>query len=410
MKALNMKRAFALTLTLLLTLSFPLMVFAAPTDETGEESVNITMEYRYAEGETVNIPATLTQGGIGYRLVSQAEPVLESTLPQTRTYTYKINGAISKKDLAEIEKIPNLILTPVEVEMEREVDKRDEIKGLPNNDVDYLPVSKEFEISSGSSKNAVQKEELARAGVSYKVEAKDEFGFPSKYTATVVYRGVETYKEIGYYTAQVSYRTEEVVGNIPQWVIIALYAPEGDATDTTDTDETDEIVPEEEPVVPDVPEPDANPDEISRMAEQFENQTGNPFIDLRDGNVPRGGFGVSDAWSVASLMTVFVALILSACILIGKFTGRNKEEGKYLTITASRRQLGGLMSVLSIVVGAVTALTWFLLDDLSLKMVMFNRWTPLIFVLFLVQVAFFVLSNTVRRGERNGVTDELKSA
>jgi hypothetical protein len=43
-------------------------------------------------------------------------------------------------------------------------------------------------------------------------------------------------------------------------------------------------------------------------------------------------------------------------------------------------------------------------------MVLINNWTVLIFVIFLVQIGFFILSGTLRRGEHKGELDDSKIA
>jgi hypothetical protein len=405
-----------------LTLTFPAVSFAEPGDDPAadpapaEESVNITMEYRYAEGETPNIPQTLTQGGIGYRLISQADPVAESTLPRTRTYTYKIDGSISKQDLAEIEKIPNIVLTPVYVEVEKEVDKTEKIQNLDNNDVDDLPNSKEFQVHSADAKNNVKKEDLSRAGVTFEVskwEGAPYDSLPEKYTATIVYRGIETYSEIGYYTAQMNYQTDEVVGNIPQYVVIAQYEPLDSGAAEADEEEAEEIaaISEEEDPVPDVSDPDTNIDErTAKEAEQFDAQTGNPLTDLLANNVPLGNLTRTDAWSILSLMIVLIALIWSAALVAGAVIGRNKDVEKYADVSEEKKRLSKLTRTVAIILGVIAALVWYLLDDLSLKMVMINRYTIIIFAIFLVQVAFFILSGRAKSGAGKSSKDDLQAA
>jgi hypothetical protein len=418
------KRSAVFTLTLLLslalTLALPVISFAEPEAEAtseepaeeaanaaAEESVNITMEYRYAEGESVIIPQTITQGGIGYHLLSQADPVAESSLPSTRTYTYKIDGAISPAELEELKKIPNIVLTPVNVEMEREVDKTGVIKGLPNNDVDYLPTSKEFSVTSAKTKNGISKEQLKRAGVTYKITAETD-GLPTEYEATIVYRGIETYEDLGYYKADLTYLTDETVGSIPQYVIVAVYEPDGAASAAEEETEP-EVVPQE--TVPDVRDPDAEvAAPADRETEQLDNQTGNPLVDLFNGNVPLGNLSRTDAWSIVSLLLVIIALAWSAVLVIGKITSKNRKIDRYNDILPERKKLSGLMSTFAIVVGVITALLWYLLDDLSLRMVMFNRYTIFIFAVFAVQAAFVILSRTVRKGEHKGEKDELQTA
>jgi hypothetical protein len=212
-----------------LVLSFALILFvganafAAPEEE--DQRGNVTIEYHYAEGGSPTIAQTITQFGRTYTLVNTAAPVLESSLPRVRTYNYEISGALLPEDLALAEQYPNISLTPVEVAKERSVDKTDVLRGLPNNDVDYLPYSREFQVSSAAGPQAVTLEELALAGVTYTVEGYDDDGLPASYQADIVYRGVETYKELGYYEAQATYTTEEVEGSVDYYVVVATYAP-----------------------------------------------------------------------------------------------------------------------------------------------------------------------------------------
>jgi hypothetical protein len=222
---LSLSTVIVLALTLALTV--PTAVFALPEVEQPDipDSVNVTTEYRFLAGETIDIPAQITRAGRVYRLVSQTEPILESTLSQTRIYTYKIDGNVSLSDLTEFEKLPNVSLTPVYAEKERQVDKDFVISNLPNNDVDYLPVSKEFSVSSAISGDGLTTTQLRRAGVTYAVSKYDDLGEPTEYEATIVFRGIETYTELGYYRANVTYQTAEELEGVAQYIVTAVYAP-----------------------------------------------------------------------------------------------------------------------------------------------------------------------------------------
>jgi hypothetical protein len=76
---------------------------------------------------------------------------------------------------------------------ERRVDKTEIISGLSSNDVNLLPQEKEFEITSAEAKSGTVKATLKLAGAKFEVSEVDEFGLPILYTATAVYRGVESY-------------------------------------------------------------------------------------------------------------------------------------------------------------------------------------------------------------------------
>ncbi|MDR3305490.1 MAG: hypothetical protein LBS85_05660 [Clostridiales Family XIII bacterium] len=219
---------FLLAFVCVMVLSPGSPAFAAQTDPPSagdeEESVNITMEYHYAEGEEPDIPGSLTELGIEYRLISLTTPVLESELPRTRTYRFRIDGAVSAEDIAAFPGLADAQLTPVEVYAERRVDKQEVIEGLDNNDVDALPLTKEYQVANAASADGFTNEELARAAVRYDVTADDD-GLPTEYRATIIYRGTEVLAETAYYLAELAYTTTLVEGQTPLYVVVAVYEP-----------------------------------------------------------------------------------------------------------------------------------------------------------------------------------------
>ncbi|MDR1421969.1 MAG: hypothetical protein LBI64_03795 [Coriobacteriales bacterium] len=191
----------------------------------------LAIEYRYLDSAVPTIPEYITQFGRDYRLVAQEVPVLEGSLPLTRTYEYRVYGALPAERLAEAEGLPDVSIASVDVVHKVPVDRTEVITDLPTNDVELLPTSKIFAVSSASPAGGTVSLALQRAGVSYEVTSyEDEEGrLPATYAATVVYRGMESYEDFGYYRVESIYHTDEAVGEADSWVIVAWYEPVDDA-------------------------------------------------------------------------------------------------------------------------------------------------------------------------------------
>jgi hypothetical protein len=127
----------------------------------------------------------------------------------------------------------------------------------------------------------------------------------------------------------------------------------------------------------------AGPDDQIRL----DAQTGNLFRDLANGNVPLGGFFASGSWSLLSLLLAMVAIIMSALLIIG----------------AAAKRSAGFLRILTIIIGAIVPIAYFLLDDMSQSMVIINQYTLLIGVIFLVQVVMLILHK--RRSRAGGYED-----
>jgi hypothetical protein len=209
-------------------LAAPLGGFAASasaaTTPASAGNANITIEYRYTEGEegNVSIPSTIERYGRTYRLLEQRPAVLETTLEATRTYSWSIDGFITEAEAEQLKaEFPGLVLTPVTLEGAESADRLETITGLPTNDVDAIA----YTITDAQG-------EFRRAAVRFEIE-KDEngapkydaYGLPASYKAEVVYRGLAGVSVPGYYSAAQTYETKEALDGVAQYVIVTIYAP-----------------------------------------------------------------------------------------------------------------------------------------------------------------------------------------
>jgi len=214
MKRMRITIIVAVLITALLA---PGAVFAqnAQNPDPGPEW-NIKMEFRYSKGEEskLNVPGSIARYGRTYHLVSKTDPVLESKMPATREYTWLIDGTVSEADKHLVDGIEGVVLTPKDVEIGIVVDKHITRGGLPTNDVDSIPLI------------STEDEGFYRAAVRFEVEGYDEFGLPVSYVAEIVYRGLDSYIGPGY-EVKASYTTSEDLDGVPQYVVVATYAPDG---------------------------------------------------------------------------------------------------------------------------------------------------------------------------------------
>ena len=391
-----------------------------PTLQTEEEelSENITVEYRYYEGQESElvIRETITQFGRVYRLVETSEPVLENTLPRTRTYTFKIDGTLSKEDLALIDGLEDwLTITPVEKVFEREVDKTIVIRGLPTNEVEYLAKTKEFQVAAAHEPSLQTTKALTRAGVSFEVEAYEDSelarSLPSSYKATIVYRGTETYTEVIYYLVEVTYQKTETTGKINQYVVKAIYAPTGESP------EVDVIVPgdigendDESDIIADLTIEDSEEvPEASLQEKALEElkDAGVPLAQIGDEEVPLYGLPGMPIWALANLIMLILATILTGItvvrMLIRKITdvdqvslkikdssSKDKEEKvSQSKMYKTYRLTWFILVILSVV---VMGILFVVTQDMNDLMVLFDIWSLAFGAILAAQLLGAVLS------------------
>ncbi|GHU61760.1 hypothetical protein AGMMS49983_02040 [Clostridia bacterium] len=390
-------RIFAFAVALLLAL--PGAVFAAPAVEVAAGS-NMTVEYRYAEGETPDIPASISQFGQTYHLVGTSDAVLESTLPTTRMYIYRVNGALTPAQLAEIQGAGDIAFTPVYIDREEAIDLYPYmIENLPTNDVeDLLDVAQARGIAGAliigqtSSVNHVEVNELADISFTPTHWEDAEKLLPDRYQAECRLIGINVIQELGYYLASASFSASEAEGETNQYVIVAEYAPEAPPPEA---EEEGGVIVDEGEVIDEPEEPEAalptvglSDSDVALVA----GQGSNPFANVVDGLVPFGGFHVSGVWSFLSLLLSVAAAIIAIALGLGALARRSRVKnyenmGVYDNeALALAKKRGNLLRALTAILGVITLLTWLLLDDFSVGMVWVNNHTLIVGVLFLITV------------------------
>ena len=363
------------------------------TDTNGGRTYGtIQVEYRFKEGETPNIPETIEQYGFTYRLVSQSPPMLESTLPNVRTYTYRVQGLLTQEQIDEAG-LQNITLTPVSVVMERKVDVEVVFKNMPTNDVDDIPSTYPCKVTSGTDPSGFETRTLERAGVTFDIAGYETGPSgsptpPAGYNATVVYRGVETYSEIGYYEANAVFRTTEDEGDTKYYVIVADYE-----TEAFDPPVDEFIV---EPAVPEVSGPVV-------IVDEDEPRLGQNILDVISGNVPFGSLDFVGAWSLISAILSFAGILIAAGYAIGTFIRRryvsalakmNVYDEKWFAMV---KQRGLILRILTVVLGIITLISWLFLDDFSKGFVWINSNTPVILILFAITIVLCIFTNIRER-------------
>jgi len=374
-----------IVITLAFMLAAPMAVFAAQDPPPGAIGGTLSVEYRYMSGQAPNIPQTIERFGFTYYLVSQSDPVLESTLPNIRTYQYRIEGAMSPEQKAAIEGLGEIEFEEVDVAVEREVDV--EFKGVMNtNDVDDIDKQKSFTVTSAFTPGKTETKKLDLVGVTFSEPTCDSLGLPTGYEYTAVYRGVETYETLGYYLANMTYISEED-GEIDVFVIVAEY-------------QTDEMPPPIE--IADGTTPLAaggtglTPAEESLLGQQ----TGNPLADIANGLVPLGGPGVTNAWSFASMLLSIAGAVMAIVFIMG-FLSRRKGLGAHenhiaigYTEAENRGKRLKVLRIATIVVGVATPVSWIMLENFSVGMVWINAFTPIIAIMFGLAIVMCAITNT----------------
>lgn len=383
-------RILALAVILLIGL-LPLSsmhAFAAPED-------NITVEYRYTEGETVDIPETITQFDREYRLLSTEDPVLESSLPDTRTYNFRITGSMTPAQLAEYGAVPGLSITPVYLDLEREVEREVTITQR-TNDIDDIPLTRIFNVTSASNASG-EDVFLTRSGVEFDDSKTqyDPWGLPSWYTARVVYRGIETYSDIAYYTGEVTYSSTVTEGSTDVYVIVATYEPTDltppptvVTTETTTTTPNTTPEPTPEPVVENT---EFTEEEQIMLDSQVPLSPTSTIKNIADGLTPLGGFGITSAWSVLSALFSLAAVIIAIIMIVSVILGRRNSAKLSADNVTSAPANKMIMKILILVLAVLTPITWVILDDLSKPQIWINRYTIFVGIIFILTLALFIV-------------------
>ena len=398
----KIRKTMLMTVTaiaLTLAMALPAAVFA--TDAPPPENMaggTFQAEFRYLAGETPDIPQEMTRFGFVYRLVSVSDPVLEGELPAVRTYTYRIDGALSEEQVNSIAGLGSLKLTEVYLLYEEQVDVVD-VMSRPTNDVEEVPEQKAFTVKVASLDDPDRTEErvLDRVGVTFSDLEYDQLGRPAGYTATAVYRGVQTYRGFGYYLAEATFVTYEDEPGDEYYVVVASYATDG-MLPPIDEEEVELEHPAEIPV------PVDQGNGLTALEDGLVAlQSGNPIMDIMNGLVPMGGLGVRGLWSFLSLIMAVAAVGIAAAFSVMAAFGKRRDaqlseigaRGDDRRATLKRR--GMLLGFIAIALGLITLVTWMILDTFGAGMVWINENTALVGILLAATAALCIPANIIVR-------------
>jgi len=405
-----MKRGMPIIISMLaLMLAAPMTAHAtepgSPSDSVGPDTMQV--EYRYVEGDTPDIQQDISQYGRTYHLTSQSDPALESTLPTVRTYTYRVDGDLTPDQIAAIQGLGNITLTPENLVYQRDVDveivfpNSDRPQSVMTNDVDDIPQTWPCKVTSGTSSSGYETKELERAGVTYQLASPryDKRGLPAGYIATVVYRGTETYSKVGYYSAEATFTTSEADSETPVYIIVADY-------------QADALPPQVIEFTPVSPTSPGQSPGDENLTDTIGNQGPNLITDIINGNVPLGGISLQGVWSLLSMLFSAAGLIIALLYAIGASLKRSRtkmleklgmfDEGQLVLI----KRRGAILRVLTIVFGAITLLVWLFLDDFRTGVVWIDGSTIMVGVLFAATIALCAITNLREKNVMGDGLDE----
>lgn len=167
----------------------------------------------------------------------QCEPAsLEATKASfASTYPIDEEGVAGEIPRTDVEALPAYATVPYQAE------RTIEVAGLPSNDMVQIDGSRTFTLDTG---NEV---ELRRAGVEWRVDARDANGLPSSYTATVLYRGVDNAVVVDHYDVTASYYGTLPATDDKRIVVEALYERVPDPAPVPEPDPAPAPEPQPEP-------------------------------------------------------------------------------------------------------------------------------------------------------------------
>jgi hypothetical protein len=153
-----------------------------------------------------------------------------------------IKGVLTQAEYDQIkDKIPGLAAEPTELLFERKVDKEvkfpnsDHPDALTRNEVESLPKTMEFTVTSGTDPGGFTTKKLGLAEVSFAVLTKDADGMPTSYEATCIYRGVESYLAGGYYSVDYEWGDNVTSKTVTKTAWNTVHVPGDDSTGGEDS-------------------------------------------------------------------------------------------------------------------------------------------------------------------------------
>jgi len=160
------------------------------------------------------------------------------------------------------------------------------------------------------------------------------------------------------------------------------------------------------------------------------NQTGNPLVDLINGNVPLGGLQVGRgvAWSLLNLMMSIIALLNAILLLVTMFkkkreaeydelneyegfeeheaefkeyVDRNEQEEdeeEYEPESIPQRLIR--LKVPALLAGIIPGILFLILENIRLPVTWITRWTPLIGAFFIIHMVLVLTQYAIKRKEK----------
>ncbi|EGC88174.1 hypothetical protein [Eggerthella sp. HGA1] len=224
-------RPLAKTAALLASLLLASSLASTPVEALADGRDRIVKTFTYMEGEGEPeelVPPSIQHDGVDYKLEKKGEPRVDDTYERKTaelasdvtvevqaseigaagSYLPAAVDASTVDPLYEGElPLDSMEQTPVYQLRTRQVDRPVDYAGLPTNDVDAtIPAYGDFAVTSGEAPDATTTKTLALSDVEFEVEATDELGLPTSYTAHANYRGTEDYLETVAYTVTGHYK------------------------------------------------------------------------------------------------------------------------------------------------------------------------------------------------------------
>ena len=229
-------RPLAKTAALLASFLLASSLASTPVEALADGRDRIVKTFTYMEGEGEPeglVPPSIEHDGVDYKLEKRGEPRADDTyeretaelasdvtvdvqasesaeayLPAAESYLPATVDASTVDPLYEGElPLHSIEQNPIYQLRTRQVDRPVDYAGLPPNDVDAtIPAYGDFSVSSGGTPDATTTKMLALSDVEFEVEATDELGLPTSYTAHANYRGTEDYLETVAYTVTGHYK------------------------------------------------------------------------------------------------------------------------------------------------------------------------------------------------------------
>jgi pilin isopeptide linkage protein len=134
---------------------------------------------------------------------------------------------------------------------------------------------------------------------------------------------------------------------------------------------------------------DAIDDNIENMATPYAS-LGSVLSQIMRGDVPLGGASNREDWSLISAILSVAGLVLAVRLIVKAILGRN--EGRF---GMSRRKTA--FTFLAILFGALTPVSWVILDWPLHSMVWFNHWTPTVALIFMMYIVFAIVRKWSQR-------------